>query len=420
MDPRWKKLGLLIALIAITGGIGYGIYRVFFAPKETTPPLATNGTAINGLPNAGNGSQTGSDVTPPGSLNGANDRPGGSIVTPGIGSAINPIDTSTPSRSAVIRTTPVTQISGTGIANGAIRSYSPTDGKFYKIFEDGSTIPLSNKVFNSVKEANWANQNDRAVLTFPDGTKILYDFATDQQKTLPRYWDGFAFSPDDSQLVTKSVGNDPSNRFLIVANPDSGEQKIIEDLGENQDKVHVAWSPNNQVIAYAFTGAPIGQDEQAVVLVGQNHENFKNLIVDGRGFTPVWSPSGNAVIYSVWNADSGYRPQLWFSRADGDNINAGRLDLGLQTWGDKCAWQAEDTVICAVPLTTPEGAGLQRASLDNGPDVIYRIDLKTGLKTSLGMPGQEGMTVENITAVSGSKVFFTDKRTGKLISFDTR
>ncbi len=419
MDLRWKKLALLLGLIAITGLLGYGIYRLFFATRSEPTTENPPDSAINGLPNAGNATSTGSVTLPPGSLNPAGGRAGDNTLF--VREPLNPLVETLP-RAQIIRNTLTTQISGGGGGiSGAVRSYSPLDGKFYKTFEDGSTFPLSDKVFYSVDTVTWANKNDKAVLTFPDGSKVLYNFVEDKQITLPKYWDEFSFSPDDNQLVTKSVGNDPSNRFLIVADPEAGEQKIIEDLGENQDKVHVAWSPNNQTIAYAFTGDPIGQNEQAIVLVGQNRENFKNLIVDGRGFTPIWSPSGNAVVYSVWNTETGYRPTLWFSGANGENINAGRLDLRLQTWADKCAWQSETTVICAVPLDLPEGSGLQRDTYDVGPDIIYRIDLRTGQKTSLGSPGQEeGVSVRAMTAVSDSKVFFTDKRTGKLFSFDTR
>ena len=417
MDPRLKKVGLLLGLLVATGLIGYGLYRVFFASKESEVVVNSPDATVNGLPRAGGSTTTGSDIIPPGTLTGAGERP----LTDDEFLREDEGDTgviSTLPRASVVRNTLTTQLSGS-TGGGSLRSYSPTDGKFYKILEDGSVIPLSDKVFYSVEKVDWANKSDQAVLSFPDGSKVLYDFITDQQKTLPRYWDGFSFSPDDSQLVTKSVGNDPSNRFLIIANPENGEQRAIEDLGENQDKVRVSWSPNNQTIAYAFTGDPIGQNEQAVVLVGQNHENFKNLIVDGRGFTPSWSPSGNAIIYSVWNSEGGYRPELWFSRADGENINAGRLDLRLQTWGDKCAWQSENIVICAVPVTMREGAGLQRESFDRGPDTIYRLDLKSGQKTNLGPPGVDPVSVQQISAVSNDKVFLTDKLTGKLISFVT-
>lgn len=419
MDLRWKKLALFIGLFGVTGLLGYGIYRLFFAPQSQPAPENRPGSTVNGLPIAGTGTTTGVSPGAPGSLTPAGGRTndGGAFIR----EPLNPLVETLP-RAQIVRGTLTTQISGgSGGASGAIRSYSPTDGKFYKVFEDGSSIPLSDKVFYSVDTVTWANQNDKAVLTFPDGSKVLYNFTDDKQITLPKHWDDFSFSPDDNQLATKSVGNDPSNRFLIIADPENGEQKVIEDLGENQEKVHVSWSPNNQVIAYAFTGDPIGQNEQAVVLVGQNRENFKNLIVDGRGFLPSWSPSGNGVVYSVWNTESGYRPVLWFSRADGENINAGRIDLRVQTWADKCTWQSETIVICGVPLELAEGAGLQRDAYDVGPDVIYRIDLRTGQKTSLGSPGQEaGISVRNMTAVSDSKVFFTDKRTGRLFSFDTR
>ncbi len=420
MDSRWKKIGLLLGLFIVTVGIGYAIYRFFFVSStQTSPPLAAN-VANNALPNAGD-ALPGTGINPqgPGTLVPADEQfagsgQQGSTQFPSGSNTLEPSQ----SRTRTVLQTGATQISLSPSGNGSLRSYNPEDGKFYKVFPDGSTVALSDKTFYSVESVTWGNQTDKAVMTFPDGTKAIYDFAAEKQSTLPRYWDGFAFSPDDTRLVTKSVGNNPSNRFLITSDVQGGDQKIIEDLGENQDKVHVMWSQNNQTVAYSFTGAPIGQDSQAIVMVGQNHENFRNLIVDGRGFTPSWSPTGNNVIYSVWNSQNGYLPQLWFSGAQGDNINAGRTDIGIQTWGDKCAWRDEATVVCGVPVSLPEGAGIQRDRYDNGPDAIYRIDLKTGQKTNLGVP-DGNVAVKEISVSEEGTAFIVDRNTGRLISFNT-
>lgn len=412
MDTRWKKIALIIGFVALTGLIGYGIYRVFFyqPAKPGTPPTPTS--TINGLPNAGDA--TGIIPTQPintGALPSSGVRPGGSL-----GGAIS--GSGAPSRTTILRSEATTQISVNGNAGAAVRSYSPNDGLFYKTFADGTTIPLSKKVFFSVESVTWGNISDRAILTFPDGSNILYDFTFDQQTTLPAFWEDFSFGPNDGGIAAKSVGNDPSNRFLIMADDKGNNAKVIEDLGENQDKVHVSWSPNNQVVAYAFTGDAIGQDAQAVVLVGQNHENFRNLLVEGRGFTPRWSPSGDGMVYSVWSSSNGYLPELWFSRADGENVNAGRSNLSVTTWADKCAWTDEQTVYCAVPVQLGDGAGLQRELFDRGPDAIYKINVRTGEKTNLGVP-DGNINVKEISASSDGTLFLVDRQRGNLVKFDT-
>jgi hypothetical protein len=193
--------------------------------------------------------------------------------------------------------------------------------------------------------------------------------------------------------------------------------RAVEELGQNQDKVHVSWSPNDQIIAYGFTGEPIGFDRQAVVMVGKNHENFKNLVVEGRGFTPNWSPSGRTVLYSVYNGSEGFRPSLWVSGAVGDAINTNRRNLNLQTWSDKCVWQSEQVVYCAVPSSLDDGAGLQPELFKDTKDFIYKIDLGSGSLTNLGQP-EGSPSIQQMTLGSDDQaLFFNDQSTGKMIRF---
>lgn len=410
MNERLQRILLIAGFVLIVGLMAFGLYWVFFrapsaGPGVTVPPVTQKpGT----LPGAGTAPPFGATTTGPGGL----PMPGG-VPTP-----IPALPTGVPS---VQRTTIVNEARTTNISmsnTGQLRGYNPNDGKFYRMTADGQAIPLSNQVFFNVNNVAWANGSDKAVLEYPDGANIYYDFATDKQVSLPKQWEDFAFAPQDNQIVAKSVGNNEDNRFLIVANPDGTNAKAVEPLGNNQDLVHASWSPNNQMIAYSFTGEPLGYDRQQILLLGENHENFKGLIVEGRGFIPTWSPSGKNLLYSTYSSANNYIPTIWVSGAQGENVNANRRNLQLNTWADKCAWQSETVLICGVPTQLGSGAGLQRSLFENTPDEIYKIDLAAGTKVNLGAPAG-GSAVKQMTITQdGSTALFTDVTTGRLIRFN--
>jgi hypothetical protein len=411
MNDRMKRVLLIVGFLLAVSALAFGLYWVFFrapgAPVVTPPVTQVPGGT---LPSAGiGGPPTGATTTPTG--------PGGLPIEPTepfVPSVPTGIPTSP--RTRILRTTPTRAVSVA--QNGQIRGYNPDDGRFYRISTNGDAVPMSNQAFFNVESVAWGNSTDKAIINYPDGANILYDFANDEQVTLPKHWEDFQFSPDDDRIIAKSIGNNEDNRFLVVSDPNGGNAKPIESLGRNQDKVHSSWSPNNQVVAYSFTGEPLGADRQQIILLGQNQENFKGLVVEGRGFMPKWAPSGQNMLYSVYSSGSQYKPTLWVSGASGDSVNANRVNLQINTWADKCSWQSEQILICGVPTELGTGAGLQRTLFDTVPDEIWKINLQTGEKTNLGQP-QGGAAVRDISVTpDGRSAIFTDQASGRLIRFD--
>lgn len=81
--------------------------------------------------------------------------------------------------------------------------------------------------------------------------------------------------------------------------------------------------------------------------------------------------------------------------------------LSLNTWADKCTFSNDDTAFCAVPKDLPTGAGMARDVAAYNYDDLYKIDLKTGLKTPI--PLNDNYNVTNISYNAGTnKVMFTD------------
>jgi len=181
-------------------------------------------------------------------------------------------------------------------------------------------------------------------LNYPDGSKIIYNFTTKKQVTLPKHWQNFSFSPGSDQIVAKSMGLDVENRYLITANSDGSQAKALEAIGANDKTVYPAWSPGGQIVAMYTQGVDF--DRQEVFFVGQNDENFKSTVVEGRGFQSQWSTAGDHLLYSVYSTTNDLKPLLWLVDAKSDTIGQNRTNLDLQTWANKCTFASDTEVYC--------------------------------------------------------------------------
>ncbi|MBI4133687.1 hypothetical protein HY478_03665 [Candidatus Uhrbacteria bacterium] len=400
-----KRILLALGLIVIAVGAAIGIYFVFFRAPAVPPvgPAAPEGTSpITGLPTAA----PGAIPTVPGGV------PGTLPLAPRIAQG-GPTET-TELTEHVVRGA---ELSGDG---QSVAFYDESDSRFYRVSPDGVITKLSDKRFFGVENVTWASEAARAILEYPDGANVMFDFTTGEQVTLPKHWEDFDFSPSGDQIIGKSIGLNTENRWLVVANADGSQAQAIEALGENEDKVTVAWSPNDQVVAFSATGRPQGFDSSEIYLIGKNHENFKSLIVEGRDFRPLWSTDGERLVYSVYNSENGYRPTLWITDAEGDSIGANRRSIGLNTWADKCTFGDARTVYCAVPESLEEGIGLQPSLAGNVPDQVYRIDIETGARNLIGAPLEGASMSRLMLSEDGRYLFYTDTRTGILRQMQLR
>lgn len=399
MNPAIKRMLTVILLILTATIIGFGLYLLF--KKATTPSIP------------------GGQVTPPvtGQLPGAGERTttvevppistplgrGGEIVTP-----------LTPQNVGFVPTPAVRQIISESVSypsvnsNGNIRYYNNSDGKFYKLGSDGKLAALSTQTFYNVSKVTWAQNNDKAVLEYPDSSKTIYNFEKQKQTTLPKHWEDFSFSPDSGQVAAKSIGIAPENRWLVTVNDDGSGTTLVEPMGDNADKVIMDWSPSRQTVAFSQTGEPLGADRKEILFIGLHGENFKSAIVEGSGFEPQWSPTGQSLLYSVYSTRSDFKPELWITGAYGDNIGGNRQMLKLNTWAHKCTFTNESTLFCAVPKDLPQGAGILPEVASDSKDDMYKIDLRTGLKTAVNLGGDYNVTQLNYDKTK-NKLYFTDQ-----------
>ncbi len=414
-----RRILLITAFVIGILAIGALLFVVFFRSEEPTPNANTNENTNAVLPNL-----NGNVNRPVGNANVVLPNVNARNVNGGAGANVNAAPGTVANGGDTQVQTLVTANAMATIvdAKGNIRYYDKTTGQFYRLDANGNLVLLTQAKFLGADEIVWSAAGDQAILTFPDGSKVSYNFDTKKQATLPKEGQDFSFAPTGGQIAFKYNASDPNSRYLVIANPDGTGMTPVEALGENGNKVNVLWSPNDQVVATYTPG--LNSTTQEVYFVGKNGENFKSAVTDGRGFEGSWSPDGKRMLYSTYSADSSFNPKLHIVDAQGEEVGGNNRSLELQTWSDKCAFTKDSTVLyCAVPNVgqLPTGSGIYRDQAASVPDTFYKVDLRTGeqikLASPVGSDGSRTYSALNVTlSPDGSTLYFTDGPTGRVLS----
>jgi hypothetical protein len=417
---KYKKIIYIILFLIVIVLMAILIWNTFFK-QETPAPISPNDNTEDtrgSLPQADEGSLQTEDNLGPGALPGEENKeeanqPEERLTDEGP----NPVASGNVTRTNLSYYGKT--LGATLSANGSgVQFYDQDQGKFYRLDNDGTLQELSDKVFYEVDKVSWAPNKNKAILEYPDGSNIVYDFNTQKQVTLPKHWQDFDFSPQSDKIVAKSIGLDPYNSYLVTSNTDGSSVRSIEHIGENSDKVISNWSPNNQVAAMYTKGSDF--DRQDLFFIGLHGENFKSTTVEGRDIRTIWSNKGDKLLYSAYNSNSDLQPQLWIVNAEGESIGSGRKNLDLQTWADKCTFSDNRYAYCGVPEKLPEASGLLPDLALETSDLLYRIDTLTGQKTLMAIPDGQYNISEPVISADGSKLYFTDQSTGEIYDINLK
>lgn len=296
--------------------------------------------------------------------------------------------------------------------------YDRQKGEFLQLRGDGTSTKLTESLFPGADKVDWAPDGNKAVLSFPDDSKIVYDFQKQQQVTLPREAEDFSFSPDSQALTFKFLGRDPDDHWLALSNTDGTGTKFIEPLGDRDQLVDVDWSPNRQVVATYAKGANSSQQE--IIFVGTQGENFPSTVVDGTGFQGKWSRDGQTLLYTVRSNLTQDNPSLWVMDGRPDSLGQRQLNLDVATFVDKCAFGGDgNTLFCAVPRYLEPGSGFFPELAKSSPDDFYQIDIQTGAQRLIAQPtdasGVETYSATDVTvSYDGRLLYFRDQRTNAI------
>ncbi|OJI06368.1 hypothetical protein BK004_03955 [bacterium CG10_46_32] len=408
MSDRTKLILKIIGFIAIVLLLGWGIWALFFRSPGTSIVPGQVSAPSGQLPDIGAGTG-GRVVDTTGDARNLAPEPAAEPVAPDL--------VASGGRTLVSSITPSRADFSAVSSNGSLNYYDARDERFYRVNPaGGAPMPLSDQVFRSVESVVWSNNGTTAVLEFPDGSNIFYDFNRNIQATLPPEAQEFSFSPDDSQLAYEYIGESEDDRWIITSSPDGQGEELVQALGKQSRNVKVDWSPNNQVIA-TFR-EPTSSAGEEVFFIGLNNENFLSLQTNGLGFEGAWSPTGKQMMYSVYSAGTNYNPVLYIAGAEGNNIGLGNRSLRVQTWPDKCVFASENIVYCAVPQFLSEGSGIFREQTYGTPDTIYKIDLINNSSFPIAFPetaGSSSFTIETVSISSdGKELYFVDRVSGRI------
>ncbi|HUT22231.1 MAG TPA: hypothetical protein VMX18_02340 [Candidatus Bipolaricaulota bacterium] len=409
-----KKIGLAALILIIAAGAGYGIYYLFFrqAAPVITENEATN-EAAGGLPTGPAGGVTNQIV---------NGVPVNEALPgiPGIPKTITKVPA--PTGISAIAAGGVTKVATN--FTGAVAAvnmpagqnnplfYNPQDGYFYEISSFGTTTKKSNTSYPNAQNIAWASNGDKAILEFPDGSNILYDFKLQKQTSLPKSWQDFQFNDQGSKIAFKDINVNENYNWLAIADPDGSKQKYLETLGDRGSRVEINWSPTSNTVANYYKSE--NASSTTIYMIGQNEENFRAIDAKGQFVQSKWVPDGKRMVYSAYSAETDNKPNLYIVDAVGDSVGYNHNSLNLNTWIDKCVFQGESIMYCAVPKSLPSDAGFQPTIADTIPDYIYKIDLNTGSKVIIAEP-EYSYTIQNMEiSPDGKYLYFTDKALGQL------
>lgn len=408
-----RRLLIILGFIAAVAGVGLAIYFVFFRP---TSPGANGNENVNG----GTLPSTNLNVNRPPGVNGnVNGLP--FITSINVNGRLTSVSSVAQGGLTVVEPVSSKAVGEPTLApNGRdLLYFDPDTGQFFKLSpstKNSSTI--ADQAFIDAESVTWSPSGDKAIVSFPDDSKIVYDFTNRKQYTLPKEAQDFSFDPTSSQIAFKLLPANSSDRWLAVSKADGTEIRLIEPLGDQDASVDVNWSPGGQVAALFRKG--LDATRQEIVPVGLHGENFKSFITEGRGFEGSWSPSGGHLLYSAYSPDTQYNPTLYLVEAQGDAIGQNRRQLGLNTWPDKCSFSGSgSTLYCAVPQYLDPGSGLYRDTV-TAPDDFYQVDLASGRVSLLAQPvdanGSGSYRAQQLVVSSdGSYLYFRDANTGRLV-----
>lgn len=417
-----SRLQILLYALGFLATIAFFVFAVYWLFFRQ-PPTGINGNEngnvngiVNGLPNT-NGANA--------NVNGGVNQ-NGNIALPNVNAGNLPDKIARGGNTETRRLTDDSILEPRLADNGIdLLYYDSADGHFYRRSADGRTqTVLTDETFPEVRSIAWSSSGNKAVMTFPDGTNLFYDFDKKTKATLPRELKDASFSPQGDKLASKFLGGDNADNWLTVSNPDGSGAQAIEPLGENADQVDVNWSPNQQVVATYHHATSFSTEE--VIFLGANGENFPAVNIPGQGFEGIWSKDGRQMLYSAYSEDTRNVPQLYFMNASGDSFGTNHQGLSLETWADKCTFSMAGTsVYCAVPNFLPSGSGMERGLAAGTPDEIYRIDLVNGKAERIARPVDQGnlwTITANTLLVSPTEdvLYFTNANDGRAYSMQLR
>ncbi len=388
----WKRIALLLVLIAFVAG---SLWFIFRRSRSVAPPTAPALIQAGGtLPTAPSGGPGVS--TPPG------------IIIPAAPSTTTPPAGETILFSDYLLYTP-------GQKGSTLLAFDKSQGAFVNIDNQGNVNPLDAFRFSDVRNVAWSPDRSSAILRQSDGTKTVYNFQTKQRLTLPSSWTEVKFTADNQTVVFKNSSTVNDGRWLATGNLNNGGITLLRPLGDNSNSVIVSPSPDGTVAGLATI--PIDGNSQNLYFIDSQGGISTPVQIQGGFVQTQWSADGRWLLFSTADTGNQFKPLLWLGAGEGPN-RGNHTQLPLATTASQCAFAKNSTLlVCSVPSGPPQpGYGLSEGAIPNIPHAVMAIDLNSGkLQTIYTPPSPATLTTPVVTA-DGKTLYITNKTTGLLQS----
>lgn len=267
-----------------------------------------------------------------------------------------------------------------------IRYYEKSTGKSFATHL-ASQLPttISDTRIPGFLSAQWSPKSHGEVIATkkPLGTEYTFvDASTRRSTKIGIGLISVRISPDGNHIAYAEQG-DAGTLSIVVATIDGKEKHPL--LTTRLQDPELQWRTNNELVVRSRRPEKAGYDATLIDLEG----NMMPLLSNKENLEMLWSPTGDALLYSYFTPSQGV--SLWIHiLTDGADI-----PLNIQTSAQKCAWhQSSLALTCGVP----SHASLARdipANETATQDDIYTLDITSG-------------TVDRIyTSISGTLVGVT-------------
>lgn len=298
-----------------------------------------------------------------------------------------------------------------------IRYVSRSSGYVYEIEDGGVPLQISNIYIPNIYEASFGDKNQTALLRFlreDKQTIATYSVPipplnTDGTRTqkagtyLPDNLKSVAVGPDGAQLARLSA--DAQGAALTLSTLTNTKVSLL--LRNSFSEWLLVWTnPKTLYLQTKASASALGY----LYKLDTTEKRLRRVVGDINGLTTSVSPSGTYVLYSQSGSGAFVTKLL--------NTKTGTTrTLNLAILPEKCAWLANEDLVCAGNTTVPSGAYPDDwyKGLVSFSDALYRIYTGTLTYDTL----YEGTTQSfDMTSVAVDEmirtVYFIDKTSGVL------
>jgi len=364
-----KKFFIILISIILLLILGLGLYLIFGSNKDLSSNKTGNPETLPQGPDLGKVDREPTDLGP-----GQNN----SMIDPTLDPNTNiPAPNLPADKNAIVKVLTENPAIGFAIAGGGKMVYfDKILGKFMQkdlgSNNPGEQISTAQFTGSSAQKALWAPNKQSAILNFGGNDQAFVDLKSGKSTNLHQLVNNISWSADGRKIVYE-FKDEENNGKLTIASPDGSNPQVIKELGYTSRIL--GWSP--------LAGGPISYVQVYAIGAGRNvypvYEDGSsgNVIkFDGFGDKAIYSRDGLRILYEVLDTED-FKQTLWVVDYNGLN----QYSLGVQTFTDKCVWDAKAiSIYCAVP----------NEELDSEPDLeddtidsIWKINTKTGEKTEV-------------------------------------